>query len=154
MDKSKFLDIIRLIESSGGKNLNHDTINYGIHKGDAAIGEYGIMPKTAKEFVNRRKMQNQYGPDEALMSKMSSNELSEFLKNQDRVEQNLAEDIADRVIARSNGDMEKAAYMWNQGHNKLASSIDDKNLDSSDYVKKFRNIRDYLDKKRVIASEE
>ena len=154
MDRNKFLNIIRQIESSGGKNLNHDTINYGIHKGDAAIGEYGIMPKTANEFIRRRELRGQYGPDEALMAKMSPEELREFLKDQDRAEQNLAEDIADRVIARSNGDMEKAAYMWNQGHNKLASSIDDKNLDSSDYVKKFRNIRDYLDKKRVIASEQ
>lgn len=154
MDKKQFLDIIRQIESSGGKNLDHNTINYGMHKGDAAIGEYGIMPKTTDEFIRRRELKNKYGPDEALMSKMSDEELTEFLKDQDRVEQNLAEDIADRVLARSKGDVEKAAYMWNQGHNKLASSIDPEDLNSSDYVQKFRGIRGTLNKKRSIANKE
>ena len=154
MDKKQFLDLIRQIESSGGKNLDHDTLNYGMHKGDAAIGEYGIMPKTANEFIRRRELRGQYGPDEALMSKMSPEELTEFLKDQDRVEQNLAEDIADRVLTRSKGDVEKAAYMWNQGHNKLASSVDTQDLDSSDYIKKFRSLRNSLNKKRAIASEE
>ncbi len=154
MDKKEFLDIIRQIESSGGKNLKHKKIKYGIHEGDSAIGEYGIMPNTTKEFIRRRELKGKYGPDEAIMSKMTPEELTEFLKDQDRVEQNLAEDIADRVLSRSKGDIEKAAYMWNQGHNKLASSIDEQDLDSSDYIKKFRGLKNSLNKKRTIASEE
>jgi len=154
MDKKEFLDIIRQIESSGGKNLKHKKIKYGMHEGDSAIGEYGIMPNTTKEFIRRRGLQGKYGPDEAIMSKMTPEELTEFLKDQDRVEQNLAEDIANRVLSRSKGDVEKAAYMWNQGHNELASSINQQDLDSLDYIEKFRNIRNSLNKKRTIVSEE
>lgn len=144
MDKQKFLELIRQIESSGGKNVDHRTLASGLHKGQAAMGEYGIMPKTAEEFVGRRKRRGQFGPDEALMAQMSPKELKEFLAGQDRIEQNLAGDIAEHVLRRSRGDDEKAAYMWNMGHNKVASNISDKSLDKSDYVNKFRKLKQML----------
>lgn len=153
MNKKEFLDAIRQIESSGGKDIDHDIIKHGLHKGSSAIGEYGLMPNTIKEFINRRKAKGRFGPDEALMSQMSPEQLKQFLQDQDRVEQNLASDVADRVLRRSKGDIEKAAYMWNQGHNKLASSIDQNKLDSSDYIKKFRQLKESLGRKRAIASE-
>lgn len=152
--RKRFLNIIKQIESSGGKDLNHKILESGMHKGDAAMGEYGIMPKTAEEFIKRREMKDQFGPDEALMRQMDSGQLKEFLADQDRIEQNLADDIATRVLKRSKGNEEKAAYMWNQGHNKLASNIDDEDLDNADYIKKFRKLKDRLGKNRVIASEE
>lgn len=152
MDKKHFLNIIKQIESSGGKDLDHTTIKSGIHEGDAAMGEYGIMPKTAQEFIKRRELKGQIGPDEALMQQMNPEQLKEFLANQDRIEQNLADDIATRVLKRSKGDEEKAAYMWNQGHNKLASSIDEDDLDDADYIKKFRSLKNTI-KKRSIAGE-
>lgn len=154
MDKEEFLNLIRQIESSGGKNTNHKQMKSGIHKGDSAMGEYGIMPNTAREFIKRRQLKDQIGPDEALMQQMNSSELKDFLANQDRVEQNLAEDIADRVLKRSKGDEEKAAYMWNQGHNLKASQVDDEMLDSANYVNKFRALRSLMGNKRKLASEE
>jgi hypothetical protein len=153
MDKKQFLDLIRQIESSGGKDLDHTTIKSGIHKGDAAIGGYGIMPNTAQEFIKRRELKGQIGPDEALVQQMNPTQLKEFLSNQRRIEENLAEDIADRVLTRSNGDEEKAAYMWNQGHNKLASEINKDMLDSSGYIKKFRGVRDLVDKNKKSTSK-
>ena len=153
MDKERFLELIRQIESSGGKDVNHRTMASGLHKGQAAMGEYGIMPKTAQEFVNRRKMRGQFGPDEALMAQMSPSELKDFLANQDRVEQNLAGDIADRVLRRSKGDEDKAAYMWNMGHNKKAASIDDENLAESDYVRKFRKLKNMLSGKKTMIAD-
>lgn len=153
MDKEKFLELIRQIESSGGKNTKHRTMASGLHKGQAAMGEYGIMPKTAQEFVNRRKMRGQFGPDEAIMAQMSPTELKEFLADQDRVEQNLAGDIADHVLRRSKGDEEKAAYMWNMGHNKRASSIDEEALDRSSYVDKFRKLKNILSGKKIMYAD-
>lgn len=153
MDKEKFLELIRQIESSGGKNVDHRTMASGLHKGQAAMGEYGIMPKTAQEFITRRKMRGQFGPDEALMSQMSPSELKDFLANQDRVEQGLAGDIADRVLKRSGGDEEKAAYMWNMGHNKKASSIDEDKLAESDYVRKFRKLKKMLSGKKTMLAD-
>jgi len=153
MDKEKFLELIRQIESSGGKNVDHRTMASGLHKGQAAMGEYGIMPKTAEEFVNRRKMRGQFGPDEAIMAQLNPKELKEFLAEQDRVEQNLAGDIAEHVLRRSGGDEDKAAYMWNMGHNKKASSIDDDSLEASNYVDKFRKLKKMLSGKKTMLAD-
>lgn len=144
MDKQKFLELIRQIESSGGKNVAHRTLASGLHKNQAAMGEYGIMPKTAEEFIGRRKRRGQFGPDEAIMAQMSPKELKSFLAEQDRVEQNLAGDIAEHVLRRSRGDDDKAAYMWNMGHNKVASDIKKQSLDKSDYVNKFRKLKQMI----------
>jgi len=153
MDKEKFLELIRQIESSGGKNVDHRTMASGLHKGQAAMGEYGIMPKTAEEFVNRRKMRGQFGPDEAIMAQLNPKELKEFLAQQDRVEQNLAGDIAEHVLRRSGGDEDKAAYMWNMGHNKKVSSIDDDSLEASNYVDKFRKLKNMLSGKKTMLAD-
>lgn len=138
MDKGKFLNLIRQLESSGGTNLEHKRMLAGPHKGDTAIGEYGMMPKTIDEFVNRRKNRKQFGPDEAIMKQLNPEELKDFINENDRIEQGLAGDIAERVLTRSKGDDDKAALMWNAGHNKEVSSISDEKLNKSDYVKKFR----------------
>lgn len=156
MDRAKldeFLRKIKHIESSDGKNVNHSEVSSGIHKGQAAMGEYGIMPKTAEEFVNRRKQRGQFGPDEALMAQMNPKELKDFLAQQDRVEQNLAGDIAEHVLRRSDGDEEKAAYMWNMGHNKKVSSITDEKLANHSYIKKFRRLKDLLSGKKTAIAD-
>lgn len=51
----KKLQIISLLESSGGKNKKHAMQKSGIHKGTRAISSYGLMPNTVKEFVVRNK---------------------------------------------------------------------------------------------------
>lgn len=157
MDDSQleeFLRKISQIESSGGKNKKHRRMTSGIHEGDAAMGEFGIMPKTSDEFIGRRKRRGEYGPDDALMQQMSPEERQQFLADNPRVETNLARDIAEHVLSRSGGDEEKAAYMWNMGHNKKASSIDDEMLAESPYVKKFRKLRQLLDNKKTMVAEE
>lgn len=157
MDKTKldeFLRKIAQLESSGGKDTEHRRMTAGIHEGDAAMGQFGIMPKTADEFVNRRKMRGQFGPDEAIMKQMSPEELKQFLADNERVETNLAKDIGEHVLRRSGGDEEKAAYMWNMGHNKKASSIDDAALAESPYVKKFKRLKDLLSGRKTMVAEE
>lgn len=157
MDQAKleeFLRKISQIESSGGKNKKHRRMTAGIHKGDAAMGEFGIMPKTSDEFIERRKRRNEYGPDDALMQQMSQEERQQFLADNPRVETNLARDIAEHVLRRSGGDEEKAAYMWNMGHNKKASSIDDAALAESPYVKKFKRLKDLLSGRKTMVAEE
>jgi hypothetical protein len=157
MDKDEFLKLIRKFESSDGTNkteeglVPHRTIAAGPHKGDNAMGEYGIMPNTASEFITRRKMRGQFGPDEAIMSQMKPKALERFLADNKRVETNLAGDIADRVLGRSKGDDEKAFYMWEWGHNRDPRTITPSQLDNSNHVKKFRfnKVQEALNKKQI-----
>jgi hypothetical protein len=156
MDRAKldeFLRKITQLESSGGIDTDHRRVTTGLHKGDTAMGSFGIMPKTADEFVNRRKMKGEFGPDEAIMKQMSPEQLKEFLAGNERVEANLARDIGEHVLKRSKGDEDKAAYMWNMGHNKKASSIDGEDLAESDYVRKFRRLKNLLSGKKTAIAD-
>jgi hypothetical protein len=93
MDKDKlekFLANIRTIESAGGKNLRHPTVEGGLHDGDAAIGEYGLMPNTIQEYKNKRV------PEEAIPDTMARD-----------------------VLQAAGGDEALAAALWNRGHHYL-----------------------------------
>lgn len=145
MDLRKFLNKIAQLESTNDFNTQHKKMQYGIHKGDSAIGKYGLMPNTIDEFISRREAKKKYGPDEALIDRLEGAELKDFISGDKRIEDNLANDIAKHVLSRSK-DEEKAAYMWNQGHNKNPNDITEEDLDQSDYVQKFRNLNDLLNK--------
>lgn len=151
MDRSKlqsFLEKIGELESSGGKNVAHKRITSGLHKDKSAIGKYGIMPDTSEEFINRRLRKNEFGPDDAIIAQMNPDELNKFISENKRVEQNLAKDISTHVLNRAGGDEEKAAYMWNKGHNIDPSTITPEELEQSDYIRKFRRLKELMEAKK------
>lgn len=49
--ENPYLGGIAMTESSDGKNLNHDTMSKGMHKGQTAGGMFGMMPNTALETL-------------------------------------------------------------------------------------------------------
>ena len=80
----KFLQKTSQIESSGGKRLNHPEIQSGIHSGDSAVGQYGLMPDTIKELLNRTKEQSNPDvealrvlPNETVQREIASNPVME-----------------------------------------------------------------------------
>jgi hypothetical protein len=150
-DRSKlqdFLEKISFLESSGGKNVAHKRMLAGPHAGEAAMGQYGIMPNTAEEFITRRKRRGQFGPDENIMSQMSPEQLTEFLAQQKRIEQNLAQDIGEHLLRRTGGDEEKAAYMWQMGHNLDPKKITPETLERSERVQRFRRTKEMIGPKK------
>jgi hypothetical protein len=157
--KKRFLKLISLIESSGGKNVDHKQMKTGLHKGDSAMGQYGLMPNTLKEITNRRRLQHRLGPDDGIMSQVDPKNWKQVIETQPLIEQNYAADLAERVIKKAGGDLEKAAYMWNQGHNLDPSKITEEQLAGSGYVKKFKDFNKVekllfpKDKKKYFAGE-
>lgn len=142
---AKFLKIIAQIESSGGQNVNHETIQQGIHAGDAAVGQYGLMPNTIKEITNRMRLKDQLSPDLQQLSNMEGDQLKQHVASNPEQEQKLANFLANRVIERQGGDQEKAAYSWFQGHNLTPDRIEEQGYKDHDYVKKFNKIRSMFD---------
>lgn len=137
MDKEDFLNKISMIESSGGKDLNHKEMTSGIHEGDAALGKYGLMPNTIQEIIRR---QRQRGPLEESLTdiyKQDPNFIKEYFNNNPSSEDEVAGKLVDK-IGLENPD--KSAYMWNQGHNLDPNSITDEDLNNSNYVQKFRSL--------------
>ena len=122
MDRKKFLQLMSLLESSGGKNLKHEEITQGIHAGDTAQGQYGLMPNTIDEFKHRAKLTNRSIP-----------------KNEIQVANRLAEHLEAKT-----DNPEKQAYMWQYGHNLDPDKIDEETLETNDRVLKFRELQKKL----------
>lgn len=137
-DKVKtFLDLISQIESSGGKDTSHKEMAHGIQAGDAALGQYGLMPNTIYEMAKRQRMKDVLNiPKEELSEKFSP-----------ELEQKIADALANRVLEKSGGDQSVAAYRWNMGHNLPPERITPETLESSPYVQKFRALQQLLQKK-------
>lgn len=116
-DIARFLQYISQLESSGGKNTNHPTMHTGIHAGDTAEGQYGLMPNTKDELMKRYP---------AELTDDSSNDA-------------YANKLAERVLNRSKGDETTAAGLWNQGHNAPEEAFPD--IRDSAYAQKYEQMR-------------
>jgi hypothetical protein len=125
------LSAISMNESSGGKNLQHPTQTSGIHEGQTAGGEFGIMPIIAKETIEHHPdLKSKYGH----LIGAPHQEVTKYL-NQDR---QLSHDIAVKHWShlRSMFPKEQAAYAWRKGIHG-ASTADPKDIEQSEYVKNF-----------------
>ena len=136
-----FLKVIGHIESSGGKNFNHDEIKSGIHQGHRAAGTYGLMPNTIDEILNRMRMSGQVDSELSALGQMAPDEKKRAVETNPELEQRLARSLADRVLSKQDEDEEKAAYSWFQGHNMSPERIEQDNYKDHDYVKKYNKIK-------------
>jgi hypothetical protein len=134
----KFLEKTAQIESSGGKQLNHPEIESGIHSGDSAVGQYGLMPNTIKEILNRTKEQST--PDIEALRVLPNEVVNREIASNPMLEDEVARKLAEHVLQRQLGDEEKAAYSWQYGHNLPPSRITPEILESSPRIQKWRKL--------------
>jgi hypothetical protein len=142
---NNFLKAISMNESSGGINTDHQQMKRGIHAGDSAIGQYGLMPNTIKEMstrMGRSHPLNSY-------SKMDSKGISESIRKNPDHEHQIAKFMANHLHNKFGGDESKMAYSWNQGHNLTQNHFDTshKNYKDHDYVQKFNKNKSSFEKK-------
>lgn len=122
MDRSKFLQLMSLLETSGGKDMNHQTMTKGIHAGDTAKGQYGLMPNTIKEFKHRAKLLGEPIP-----------------KNESQIANALSDHLENKT-----DDPEKRAYMWQYGHNLDPDQIPQEEIENNPRILKFRELQKKL----------
>lgn len=139
------LGVISQLESSGGKNIAHPTIETGLQEGQTAIGNYGLLPNTVREVLNSMKHRGAPIPPELQNTlPLTDKGLAGKLIEKPELQNAVAGDLMSRVLNRSGGDEDKAAYMWNTGHNLDPNSITPEKLDTNPYVEKFRKLRAQL----------
>lgn len=143
-DVGSFLDVISQIESSGGKNLNHPMMQSGIHEGHRAMGKFGLMPNTVTEVATRMERDGTITPEIRALAAMSPVEMKRAIEENTDYEEQLARYLGTHILKNQEGDMEKAAYSWNQGHNLTPDTIENRNYKEHDYVQKYKKIRDML----------
>ena len=136
-----FLSKIEQIESSGGKDTDHPVITKdNLQQGTKAIGRYGLMPNTIKELVNRRRIRGTVSPEMKDVSQMDPESMKSYIEANPGLEDTFANDLANHVVQKQQGDPDKMAYSWQMGHNLQPDEITPEVLDSSDYVQKYRRL--------------
>lgn len=143
----EFLDKIQQIESSGGQDTDHPVVTKdNLQQGTRAIGRYGLMPNTVRELVNRRRVRGTVSPDMVDVGNMPPEQMKSYLESNPEMEDQLANDLANHVIQRQGGDVDKAAYSWQMGSNLTPDQIDPDQLENSNYVQKFRRLTPMINK--------
>lgn len=159
MDKNirKFLNSIARIESNSGQNTNHELIQYGPMAGQKAIGFYGLLPRTANEMIREEARVGH--PSPALQQLMSSIQqadpedrdsiITSHLVENPNLQDEIAEQLAKHVLNKQHGDVNKAAYAWNQGHNLTPEAIEERGYLEHPYVQKFQGVKKAMRPKSI-----
>lgn len=142
------------LESSGGTDIPNKQIQSGIQAGSTAIGRYGLMPNTVKELVNRRRIRGTSTPELQDLANMPPDQMKKYIEANPGLEDDLANELATKVITRQQGDPEKAAYSWNMGDNLKPEDITKDDLNSSSYIQKFRRVNQMLQAPQGNAQED
>lgn len=135
----RFLWNIMQVESSGGKNTNHKTMRTGIHKGQKAVGRWGLMPHTITEMLNRMKTDKVSNPPLEKMRGMNSNELDSHFRNNPKHELSVARFMGNFAMKRQGNDVNRAAYAWLMGHNDSYAKSPDHHINNHYYVRRYNN---------------
>ena len=104
--KVKVLNAIKQVESRNCKDTKHKVMKKAIHKGQAAIGCYGLMPKTIKHVY--RGIANE---SEVLTSIINPNAFKTILD----VDYAIASKLYDKLDKRYQGNTKKIVYSWLNG---------------------------------------
>lgn len=152
---ASFLSKIRQIESSKGQDLDHVPMDSGIHKGQAAIGEYGLMPNTIRELAARLRRKDPKlqldpsfeGDPEIQQFEHPSDEnattdvdLSSAYASSPELQLRTARYLDRLLETRAGGDPDKMAYGYNMGHNQDLANLAPETIQASPYVGKFQSL--------------
>ena len=138
--KRQFLDMMSQLESSGGINTKHREISSGIHKGQRAVGNYGLMPNTIREMYKRMGKDADPRLKEIVDNSQDDQMLANSIAADPELENVVAGKLYDRVNERFGGDQEKMNYAWQYGHNLSPSKLTSDKLEN-DRTEKFRLLK-------------
>ncbi len=146
----KELTDIAGLETSYGKDLDHKQLESGIHKGDKAIGAFGIMPNTIRDLANKVKnpesdlgralsSEIELNDVEALKS-MDSEQLHGLLASNPQLQQKIGRLLYLEAVQKRGQDPERNAFAWQMGSNIPANKISQQQLDNSPRILKLRKM--------------
>lgn len=149
---------IAQVESSSGKDLNHKTMDKGIHKGQTAGGAWGMMPKTAAYVMKMsKKLQDRY-PDLAKDTQdIDSNhkKITEILNKDPKMAYELANTLHNHLKQIYGNDSNKMLHSWHYGINGTKKALENgQDLTQDEYVQKISNYLKELENTRKPAAVE
>jgi len=133
----KMLNAIKQVESSGGKNTQHEAIPGKMHHGEHAQGEFGLTPVIIRETI---KMDPNLKRIHAKAANLHGQDMEHYLQDNPGLEQGIAERHLRRLEHHFGQDPAKIAYAWLNGisgTNKALKNHED--INNHWHVKKVNN---------------
>jgi len=145
MEKEQFLADMSAIESSSGQNTDHKMMTGGIHAGERAVGDLGLMPNTINEMSNRlrREGKEPYELNNLRITGASDQEIANRVSENPELQSVISDKLYDHVDKKYAGDKEKMNLAWFLGHNSSPTKIAEK-IESHPRTEKFRQLRKKL----------
>lgn len=136
--------IIRILESSNGKNLQHQPLTSGPNAGQTAGGAYGIVPNSLKDFANQS-MNRNIGVDPDILTMMDNpaDQVTNALNTNRELDDKAAEMALRLINAKTGGDEDKTAYAWRTGHNQSDEAME-KGAKTHPYVQAYEKQKDLM----------
>lgn len=131
-------------ESAGGKNLNHDLLMSGQHKGHRAGGPWGMMPKTAA-YVNRLnpKLAEKYPDFAQTLGDVNTNHqsITDMLNKNPQMAADYADSLLQHIKKEHKGDKTKMIHSWHYGieGTKRTAKENPSKLTNNEYVNLIMN---------------
>lgn len=126
IDMDKLLEAVSFNESSNGKNTKHEASDYGVQKGSKAVGQYGLMPNTIREMLNRNP-----NPAYDYLRNATDEELQAAIKTPTALqsspkglERDTAENLARLLINKHGDNLDNILAGWNAGHNASGDKLE------------------------------
>ena len=131
------LNSIAQIESTGGKNKQHQKTTVGLNAGDTAGGSTGLMPKTIFDAVSHDKnLGKKYGH----VLSMKPDEVTQQINANPSMENEIANSHWAHIDKVFGKDHARKAYAWRNGIT-AAKTASDLDVSNHPYVKKFLALR-------------
>lgn len=160
-EKEMIKQALSYLESSNNPDAEHKVVEQGVNAGHSAIGQFGLMPITAKEFAGKMlKAQGKKTPavmmpnatdedkqqDAEYMKKRlmldrivngPEDKLADYIKSTPEAEDMVVNKLIDHIGNKTEYDPEKVIYNWEKGQNN-PNPVTQEDLDNSGRVKVFR----------------
>lgn len=137
MDLNEILRRLAAVESSGGLNTNHATITnpQSVHYGDAAIGNFGLMPNTAQAQVG-------IDPDLADLRGLGREALGQQMRQDPALQQRIASELLRDLMQQFPNNPEAVAAAWYSGPEAARRLQRGAQLqpDEAQYIERFRGV--------------
>jgi len=137
--KHKMLRTIAQVESSGGKNTNHEQITGGMHDQQRAYGSYGLMPITIKETVARDPALKEHRS----LVQMDHKQLHEYMAKNPTLEHAVAKSHLQRLRGHFGDDPVSLSFAWLNGITGTKRALKaGKDLSQNWHVQKIKTVFD------------
>jgi len=130
-------------ESSGGKNLQHETLASGQHKGQTAGGAWGMMPKTVGYVLRLSKnLRKKYPKLTEKVKDLNTNHgaVTKRLNEDPKAAYDLAKTLYNHIKSVHGDDVSKIFHSWHYGIEGTGKAAKEgKDLANDEYVQKIIN---------------